>query len=729
MPRSRMAPSSLLPLVLVATAGLATADITDWLNVNYVLKQVSASTASTSPARQNIVTKAGSTAQSGPWSVVTNNSAKPPNGDVHDYLSWAPYYWPQCNWCSQGTNHLAGPATNNTGDNGLDDSSDDDDDSGSFEGDDPYEDGGEDADDQSDVKYDVLSTDVVLLPRDAAHFLHGAHSSHAHRRMFRRRRPLMDYNTGTDNAVERREDDEDCSDVLLAADNLPVTTTTLAAPDTAAALTIAPTPTNVPTPPDVPRATDVDPTRSILPVDGISTRTTSSHSSYTPKPITGTPAPADAHAKTGKKVASTSAKCTPSPTKSLAPSATWTTCPYVRRDGHRNPDVDIIPDSRAVMAMSQSVLYNAVSFAMGKANTYSRNAARFIDTWFLSSATAMNPNMNFGQVNRGPGKEHQMGSYTGILDLREFVKIANSIQLLKAAGSPDWTSARDKAMKGWTQSYLSWLQNSALGKQVAGTGNNHRTFYVSQLAAAQMILGDSQGAQTTLKKYFAGPFLDQIAANGEQPFEAVRERPYHYRCFNLEAMIQTNAKLGDQLGVNLWTAKSKYGSTIQTALDYTMKVIPKGEDVSEILPHVAAVAAAYGDPNGKYATFLKQKGGSYTSQPFWFYDQTDALPNSPAGRAKAAKSRREIVMQLEQAGVADSDDAQPFGVADLGTAGDIVGEAENTMSQAAEVAFACPAVFGEAQETMLDDGLSVTCEQMKPYYFGDILPINATSVV
>ena len=60
---------------------------------------------------------------------------------------------------------------------------------------------------------------------------------------------------------------------------------------------------------------------------------------------------------------------------------------------------------------------------------------------------------------------------------------------------------------------------------------------MSQLAAAKMYLGDVQGAQNVLKGYFSKQFKDQIAQSGEQPFEAVRTRPYHYRSFNLEAMI------------------------------------------------------------------------------------------------------------------------------------------------------------------------------------------------
>ena len=126
-----------------------------------------------------------------------------------------------------------------------------------------------------------------------------------------------------------------------------------------------------------------------------------------------------------------------------------------------------LPDSPAAVAMAQSVLYNAVAYALQKTKAYSQNAAGFVDAFFLSPATGMNPNMNFGQQVRGPGKAHQMGTFTGILDLRGFVKVVNGIQLLKAAGSPDWTGARDKAMATWTRSYVTWMQNSAIGKETA----------------------------------------------------------------------------------------------------------------------------------------------------------------------------------------------------------------------------------------------------------------------
>ena len=63
-----------------------------------------------------------------------------------------------------------------------------------------------------------------------------------------------------------------------------------------------------------------------------------------------------------------------------------------------------------------------------------------------------------------------------------------------------------------------------------------------------------------------------------------------------------------------------------------MSLNPKTEDVLEILPHVAAVAAAYGDPKGKYAAFMGKTMSDYQSKSFWLYDQTEALPSSPAAQ-------------------------------------------------------------------------------------------------
>jgi len=257
----------------------------------------------------------------------------------------------------------------------------------------------------------------------------------------------------------------------------------------------------------------------------------------------------------------------------------------------------------------------------------------------------MNPNMNFGQVVRGPGESGQRGTFTGVLDMRGIVQIANGIAILKAAGSPDWTSEWENELGSWMRQYLGWLKTSDLGKSVAEKANNHATFYFVQVAAIQFLLGNKEEAAAALKQYFNGPFLNQIAKSGEQPFEAIRTRPYHYRCFNMEAMI-TGAKLGDELGLDLWPVKSRYGTTIQDAAKYLMRLDPKDEDISESFPHVAAVAAAYGDPHGSYSSFLR-KDPNYQKSPFYFYDQPKAYPK--------AQTRKRVVTRDS-----DADDGIPF---------------------------------------------------------------------
>ena len=146
----------------------------------------------------------------------------------------------------------------------------------------------------------------------------------------------------------------------------------------------------------------------------------------------------------------------------------WTTCPYQVRDGKVNTDVRTIPDSPTFVALSQSVFYNGIAYVLSGTAVFSQNAAHFIDVFFLSTTTAMRPNMNFGQLVRGPGQDHQVGTFTGILDLRGLVKIVNVILLLKASSSPDWTAARDKAMSDWMNQYVVWLVESPIGKETAG---------------------------------------------------------------------------------------------------------------------------------------------------------------------------------------------------------------------------------------------------------------------
>lgn len=105
----------------------------------------------------------------------------------------------------------------------------------------------------------------------------------------------------------------------------------------------------------------------------------------------------------------------------------------------------------------------------------------------------------------------------------------------------------------------------------------------------------------------------------------------------------TAAKLADNLSLNMWSAKTSKGATIQDALDYTMTLDPGEEDVTELAPWVAAVAAAYGDPAGKYEKWLRNKentGDEGKVQSWRFYNDVYAFYSSPArGNTKSSQQK------------------------------------------------------------------------------------------
>ncbi|KAH9486782.1 hypothetical protein JR316_0000847 [Psilocybe cubensis] len=607
---SRLSGSVIHGIFIILAATCALGDPNDWVNIDYIISQSSADSSSalvssTKEAQAGIIRSATDLASKGPWSVVDSSQIPlPPSQNPHDYLSWAPYHWPQCNWCSAtGRTHLV-----HTGDSSKNDSKSNTSETGPVEG-----------EDYNESKFSQF-------------FVH---------------------NYGSNGSIISLTS---ISAIQTAGDRGSTflhTTTAI----TEAAASPKPTSTVVL---DSPMSSSNPPSTSNSKSAGL----------------------AQAAAKT------TESSCTASPTRALAPSATWTTCSYISKDGFVNPDTRMLKGPDAINAVSQAALYNAVAYALQMTSKYSKNVATFVDTFFLNTSTKVNPNVDFGQIVRGPGESGRTGTFTGILDLRGLVKIVNSVSILKALDSPDWSKDRDNKLISWFSTYITWLSTSGIGQKAGTRPNNHATFYTSQLAAAKFYTGDRAGAITDLKRFCSTTFLDQVAKNGEQPFEAVRSRPFHYRCFNLEALI-TNAKLGDQMGIDLWSCKSRYGATIQTALDFLMTTDPGEEDKSQLNPHVATISSVYGDPTGKYMSFLKDNEPNYQRKAYWFYDQTAAFSVAPASRKKA----RSIIWKKEV----------PLLLSSIPASG-------------VNVTFVCPAVFQDAAAVEIEDDVFVTCDQLRPFY-------------
>ena len=135
---------------------------------------------------------------------------------------------------------------------------------------------------------------------------------------------------------------------------------------------------------------------------------------------------------------------------------------------------------------------------------------------------------------------------------------------------------------------------------------------------------------------------------------------------------------------------------------------PKKESASQIFPHVAAVAAAYGDPGKKYANFLQAHNSNYKSDRYWLYDQAPALKVSPSRRREKRESRRPLRWKRQ-----DADDLEEYPDGD-GVVAPL--ESQNDTASEKGVTFQCPEAFVGQDEIELDNGLFVTCDQVKPFY-------------
>ncbi|WAU81937.1 alginate lyase family protein [Streptomyces sp. Qhu-G9] len=240
-------------------------------------------------------------------------------------------------------------------------------------------------------------------------------------------------------------------------------------------------------------------------------------------------------------------------------------CPYVQRDGQRNPEVDSGTDRRDVEKVFDSTYDLSLAWYYTGDERYAGKAGQILRTWFLDPATRMNPHLNHAQFipctydGRAIGIIDFSQSYTAVLDA---LAILNS-------GAPNWTRTDRTGMAKWNKDFLSWLRYSDFGKQEAAATNNHGTFHDMQVAALAHATGDRHLARRTVLDARSLRIAPQIAADGSQPQELTRTRSWHYSTFDLVAYTRL-AAIGKHLGVNLWKYRGPDGQSLFKAVHYLL---------------------------------------------------------------------------------------------------------------------------------------------------------------
>ncbi|WP_406345393.1 alginate lyase family protein [Streptomyces sp. NBC_00648] len=240
-------------------------------------------------------------------------------------------------------------------------------------------------------------------------------------------------------------------------------------------------------------------------------------------------------------------------------------CPYVQKDGQRNPEVDTGTDRPDLGKVVGSVTTLSLAWYYTGRARYAEQASTVLRTWFLDPATRMNPNLDHGQFI--PCKYD--GRAIGIIDFsQQYTSVLDAVAVLDL-GAPGWRADDRARMLDWNKKFLNWLVTSPFGKEESAAKNNHGTFQDMQIAALALATGDKDLARRTVRGAEKLRVDPQIAADGSQPQELARTRSWHYSTFDLVAYTRL-AAIGRQVGVDLWGYRGPQGQSLFRAVDYLL---------------------------------------------------------------------------------------------------------------------------------------------------------------
>jgi hypothetical protein len=234
--------------------------------------------------------------------------------------------------------------------------------------------------------------------------------------------------------------------------------------------------------------------------------------------------------------------------------------PYIRRDGVRNPEIDLISDSEEMDLMTDDVVLMTEAYVQTKQEKYAAWATRLIDTWFIAPNTRQMPHLNFGQgipgINTGRG--------IGIIETRLLYQVTEATTRLR--GSKAWSQEKERKLKAWFQDYLKWLLESPIGQDEADEHNNHGTYYDVQVVNYAIYLGQLDIAKRQLE-ITKKRIESQIKPDGSQPFEIARTKSLGYCVMNLEGFFLL-ASFAEQIQQDLWHYQSPSGASLAKAFHY-----------------------------------------------------------------------------------------------------------------------------------------------------------------
>jgi hypothetical protein len=246
-------------------------------------------------------------------------------------------------------------------------------------------------------------------------------------------------------------------------------------------------------------------------------------------------------------------------------------CPYITKDGDRNPDADAISDHAERLSSWTAIADLALAWYYTGKKSYATRAELDIRTWFTNPATAMNPNLLYAQII--PCSTDIRGS--GIIDSSEQITGVIDAFALLDSGAPGWKKKDHTAVTKWLTTYLGWMNTSPQGQVEQAATNNHGSFIDSQDAAIALYIGDTAQAKAIVTTAETKRIAAQIQPDGSQPRELARTLPWQYSTFNLTALCRL-ASTARNTGVNLWAYTAPNGASLAKAVSFLLPAAEHG---------------------------------------------------------------------------------------------------------------------------------------------------------
>lgn len=240
--------------------------------------------------------------------------------------------------------------------------------------------------------------------------------------------------------------------------------------------------------------------------------------------------------------------------------------PYIRKDGQVNPERYAIKDDEYQNAISRDVYFLGLAWFYTGNEKYAIHAAGLLRTWFLDTATRMNPHLNYGQAI--PGITDGRG--IGLIDTHNVTMLIDGIQLLK--GSRALSAAEYKGIQDWYRQFLQWMRTSPIGMDEADELNNHGTWYDVQQVAIALFTGQKELARQMLEQQSKKRIDNQLEAEGGQPKELARTLSWNYSLFNLRAFFEL-ALLAENVDVDLWNYESPGKKSLKKAYAWLLPYV------------------------------------------------------------------------------------------------------------------------------------------------------------